>query len=257
MGLSYFISYFLLNKFLKIKYRPRIFCKFTFRNKYNDVSQTLFKGEIYFKSDQSENHRIFNMMCMIFKKSIFILSCVFCAVLLSSTSTWANPQVQKPIKRLIKAIQYEKDAIALKSFNGHLQGEFLIGPMWEKTSTEHRQAFIKRLHQFFTLMAFPKLRKDLKHLETIVYKKPVIQGKKAKIEAVIVVLHALKKQEIPVSFELYKTKKTWQIVEFKIGDSNPFLAQLKTGQIQPLLKKKGWTGLLDAMQTRIDQLTQK
>jgi ABC-type transporter MlaC component len=176
-------------------------------------------------------------------------------VLAGQSVTWANPQVQKPIKRLIKAIQYQKDAIALKSFNGHLQGQSLIGPEWTQKSDKEQDAFIHRLHQFFTLMAFPKLRADLKHLETIIYKKPIIKGKEARIEAVIVVLHALKKQEIPVAFDLYKTKKKWQIVEFKIGEASPFLAQLKTTQIQPLLKKKGWDGLLVAMQTRIDQLT--
>ena len=189
---------------------------------------------------------------------LFGLSLIFMTTIGLSAS-WASPAstIQKPIKRLIKAIQYKKDAIALKSFNGDLQGKVLIGDLWEKQSTEQKKAFITRLHQFFTLIAFPKLRNDLKHLETLVYKDPKIEKDTATIEAVIVVLHALKKQEIPVLFELNKGKKGWQIVEFKIGDGQPFLAGLKANQIQPLLKKKGWNGLLDAMQTRIDQLKLK
>ena len=190
-------------------------------------------------------------------QSLFILICTVSLLSLNATQSWANPKIQKPIKRLIKAIQYNKDAVALKSFHGQLQGSTLIGPSWEKKSSQQQELFIKHLHQFFTLMAFPKLRADLKHLETIVYKEPVIKGDFAQIEAVIVVLHALKKQEIPVVFDLYKNQKNWQIVEFKIGDAQPFLAQLKTTQIQPLLEKRGWDGLLKAMQARIDQLTKK
>jgi hypothetical protein len=133
------------------------------------------------------------VLSILSKRSILILVYSLGMVLAGQSVTWANPQVQKPIKRLIKAIQYQKDAIALKSFNGHLQGQSLIGPEWTQKSDKEQDAFIHRLHQFFTLMAFPKLRADLKHLETIIYKKPIIKGKEARIEAVIVVLHALKK----------------------------------------------------------------
>ena len=122
----------------------------------------------------------------------FIL-CIFFVlgmVTVGHATAWANPQIQKPIKRLIKAIKYKKDSIALKSFNGQLQGESLIGEEWKTKSPDQQKAFINRLHQFFTLMAFPKLRADLEHLETIIYKEPTIEGKQAQVEAVIVVLHA-------------------------------------------------------------------
>jgi phospholipid transport system substrate-binding protein len=166
--------------------------------------------------------------------------------------------VQKPIKRLLKAIRYQKDEVALKSFNGLAQGALLLDAEWSKHTLGERETFVRLLHSFFTLIAFPKLRGDLEHLETILYDEPHAEGELMTQKATIVVLHALKKQEVPVEFILKSEGKTWLISDFTIGaGSESFLVRLKRDQIQPLLKERGWAGLIEAMEGRITQLKAK
>ena len=185
----------------------------------------------------------------------------------ASASPKTSPKtskVSRPIKRLINAIRYEKDALALKSFDGQAQGASLFGAeVWAQQPAEQQARFIKVLHDFFSVVAFPKLRKDFEHLETILYAEPTEQAEGAlKLRATIVVLHALKKDEVPVDF-LLKAQKDggWLISDFWIAPSGEapvsFLSRLKKDQVAPLFAKKGWEGLLSAMETRVAELKKR
>lgn len=184
-----------------------------------------------------------------------------CAQLYASPN---KAKVSSPIKRLINAIRYEKDELALKSFDGQAQGVALFGSeVWAQQPAEQQARFIKVLHGFFSVVAFPKLRKDFEHLETILYAEPAEQAEGAlKLRATIVVLHALKKDEIPVDFLLKAQKDgAWLISDFWIAPSGEapvsFLSRLKTDQVGPLLAKEGWEGLLSAMEKRVAELKKR
>lgn len=171
-------------------------------------------------------------------------------------------QVSRPIKRLLQSIRLNKDEIALKSFDGQKQGKLLFGESWEGYPDEERQRFVTALHAFFTLVAFPNIRKDFEHLETIIYGEPT-QAEEGiyKLRATIVVLHALKKEEIPVDFLVSGANKEWHILDFWIApkgeDSPSFLTRLKSQQLEPLLQKDGWSGLLTAMERRVEELKKR
>lgn len=170
----------------------------------------------------------------------------------------STKSVQKPIKRLLKAIRYQKNELALANFDGDIQGQVLFEKAWDQQSAADQKTFIKYLHTFFTLIAFPKLRKDLEHLETITYTKAQEQEQKVLQSASIVVLHQLKKQEVKVDFVLVKNKKQkWLISDFTIGGGISFLKRLKEDQIKPLMEKEGFKGLLSAMQKRIEALKKR
>ena len=186
------------------------------------------------------------------------------SVVAPAHSSPSKSKMSSPIKRLINAIRYEKDALALKSFDGQAQGVELFGAeVWGQQPAEQQARFVKVLHDFFSVVAFPKLRKDFEHLETILYSEPSPQGEaRLRLRATIVVLHALKKDEVPVDFLLTKQKSgAWLISDFWIAPHGPepvsFLTRLKRDQIGPLFKKEGWEGLLSAMERRVAELKKR
>lgn len=172
-------------------------------------------------------------------------------------------KASKPIKRLLTAIRYQKDDLALASFDGDAQGAMIFGEEWSKQSPEERARFVKTLHAFFTVAAFPKIRKEyFAHLETILYGEPeMLSEGGARVRATIVVLHALKKDEIPVDFSLHQVNGKWLIRDFSINPDpkapTSFITGLRDKQIQPLLKKKGWDGLITTMEQRVEKLKQR
>lgn len=206
-------------------------------------------------------------MRSIYLKTIFYFVGIhLCLTPIATTfEVQASPasKVSSPIKRLINAIRYEKDELALKSFDGQAQGIALFGAeFWTKQSAEQQTRFIKVLHDFFTVVAFPKLRKDFEHLETILYAEPTkLEEGRLKLRATIVVLHALKKDEVPVDFLLDSKNGTWLISDFWIAPNGAepvsFLARLKRDQVGPLLEKEGWEGLLKAMEQRVTELKKR
>ena len=207
------------------------------------------------------------MRTTLFAVTLCLLGLNLSPLLAPTTTAYASPsssKVSRPIKRLINAIRYEKDALALKSFDGPAQGAALFGAEpWAQQPAKQRARFIKVLHDFFSVVAFPKLRKDFEHLETILYSEPSKQtAGSLKLRATIVVLHALKKEEVPVDFLLTHQKSgAWLISDFWIAPKGPeavsFLARLKRDQVGPLLKKEGWEGLLSAMERRVAELKRR
>ena len=216
-----------------------------------------FPSATYFPSAHSAFTHFKRMLCML------CMMLVVCTthhqmVHAKGEAKVSSKAVQKPIKRLLKAIRYQKNELALANFDGNKQGLLLFGQEWDKQSNQDQKTFVKSLHTFFTLIAFPKLRKDLQHLETITYTQAKKQGTDVLQSASIVVLHQLKKQEIKVDFVLSQNKKKkWLISDFTIGGGVSFLTRLKKDQIQPLMEKEGFQGLLQAMQKRIEAIKKR
>jgi len=195
--------------------------------------------------------------------SIILTLCTSTLLLINTSTVLAAPEnvpTSKPIKRLLTAIRYQKDQLALSSFDGQAQGKLIFGDEWTQQSEQERQRFIDTLHSFFTVVAFPKIRKKyFAHLETILYGEPrVREDGGARLRATIVVLHALKKDEIPVDFLLQKMDGKWRIVDFTIAPDkdkpSSFILDLRERQIKPLLAKKGWNGLIETMENRVAEL---
>lgn len=162
-------------------------------------------------------------------------------------------EVQKPLKTLIASVRFSKDQAALKQFAGEAQAKALTTDDWEKATPEQRKEFISLFQTLFAKMAFPKIRGNFKHLSTVLYEEPKIDGTKANVGSTIVIEHPMKKQELKVKYDLVKEGKQWKVVDVAVlGDS--MLTGVRENQIKPLLKEGGWDLLLKTMRERAKEL---
>ena len=56
----------------------------------------------------------------------------------TAQATPSKAQAVKPIKRLLTSIRYQKDKIALTSFDGQAQGKLIFGEEWGKQPEAER-----------------------------------------------------------------------------------------------------------------------
>jgi len=160
--------------------------------------------------------------------------------------------VSKPVRTLINAIRYQKDAIGLKSLAGETQGRTLLGADWGRITPAQREEFVRLFHGLLAGIAFPRVRADFEKLETIVYEKAKVNGESAEIGSTIVILHTLKKQEIRAVYRLVaEGKGAWKVVDVTIVGDQSMLTNIRSDQIGPLMKKGGIEHLLKAMRDRI------
>lgn len=164
--------------------------------------------------------------------------------------------IEKPIRTLINAVRYSKDDLALKMLDGDTQGQSLLEADWSSASEEQRTRFKQLFHQLFAAIAFPQIRDNFEHLETILYEKPEVKGNTATIRSTLVILHPLKKQEIKVEYDMKKNGGNWQVVDVTIlgTGGNSFLADIRTQQVRPIFGQGGWDHLIKTMETRAEQL---
>src|SRR3954466_9666678 len=87
---------------------------------------------------------------------------------------------EKTVNKLVKLVRYEKDDDALKLLDGEGQGAILLGDEWAKGTPAQREEFVKLFHGLFAAMAFPNLRKNLEHLETMLCEPPKVVGYQAR-----------------------------------------------------------------------------
>lgn len=165
----------------------------------------------------------------------------------------------KPVKTLITSVRYGKDAKALQQLAGDAQGEALLGADWAKGTPAQRREFTELFHTLFAGLAFPQIRANFKHLETITYAKPEVKGDRATLRSTLVILHPAKKQEIQVEYTLLKKGKAWKVVDVLVlgtgGES--MMAGIRTEQVRPLFERGGWDGLLEAMRARAAKINPK
>lgn len=180
---------------------------------------------------------------------------VAAATLLTSGSALAAGE-DKPIKTLVTAVRYEKDALALKSLDGEAQGRYLLEDAWEAGTPEQRRDFVDLFHKLFSAIAFPKIRESFEHLETTLYEPAKVNGASAEVVSTIVILHPLKKQEIKVKYDLKKDGSGWRVVDVTVLGSGgaSMLTDIRNDQIRPIMKDGGWDRLLTLMRQRHEQI---
>lgn len=160
----------------------------------------------------------------------------------------------QPIKRLIGAVRYNKDAIALAQLDGEAQARFLLEKTWDSSSPEQRKTFIKLFHGLFSAMAFPRIRKNFEKLDTVLYDPPAVSGERAKVGATIVILHPMKKQEIRATYHMHQVGQSWRVVDVTIKGDKSMLTNIRQDQIRPILAEGGMPKLLELLQKRLAQL---
>ncbi|MCO4763375.1 MAG: ABC transporter substrate-binding protein [Myxococcales bacterium] len=165
-----------------------------------------------------------------------------------------SPAMHKTLKRMIGAIRYKRSAKALAQFSGPTQGAFLAGSYWAKASPAQKTEFVALFHKMFAGIAFPNIQKNFKNLETVLYSKAKIRGTNAKVDAVIVILHPMKKQEIQATFDLTKVAGTWKVVDVTVKGNPSMLTRIRDDQVQKILAKGGFPKLLTLLKKRTAKL---
>lgn len=164
-----------------------------------------------------------------------------------------NPEVVKPLSTVVNSVRYERDLSALKQFAGEEQGKFLLGADWDKGTAEQKKEFVSLFHTLFAKIAFPKVRENFKHLESVTYEDPKIEGDKAEVASTILILHPMKKQELKLKYQVVKKGGAWKVVDVTVlGDS--MLKGIRDDQIVPIMKEGGWDNLLKLMREKAKEV---
>lgn len=167
----------------------------------------------------------------------------------------ATPASLKPLKILVSAVRFGKHKLALTYLADKEQGQILVGQKaWNKGTDAQRTEFQQLFKVLFAKMALRKFQNQYQHLKSIVYSKPRVKGNKAKIDITVVVLHALKKQEVKATFTTVKSGKKWLVLDVATINGS-MLENLHKDQIKKILKRGGWKLLLKLMKKRLKGLT--
>lgn len=198
------------------------------------------------------------------RRSLVVLVFALVAALVLPSVALAKPAgdaaaIEKPIRTLINAVRYSKDDMALKMLDGATQGEELLEADWAKATPEQRAKFEKLFHELFAAIAFPQIRDNFEHLETILYEKPEVKGDRATMKSTLVILHPLKKQEIKVEYALKKHASGWKVVDVTVlgTGGNSMLVDIRKEQVRPLFNQGGMDHLLSLMEQRAKQLAEQ
>lgn len=163
-------------------------------------------------------------------------------------------EVSKPLKTIVNSVRYGKDLVALKQFAVDEQGKYLMGEAWARGTDAQRKEFSQLFLDIFGKVAFPRIRKNFEHLDTVLYEEPALTGDEASIVSTILINHPLKKQELKATYTLKKLGGTWKVVDVLVkGLGNSFLSDVRD-QIDPLYKEGGWEGVLQAMREKNAEL---
>ena len=185
---------------------------------------------------------------------LLVLSTLLLAPLAAQAK--ANEAVERPVRTLIGAVRYNKDALALKFLAGPAQGRFLLGDAWKKATPAQQKAFVKLFHGLFAAIAFPKIRANFKYLSTIVYDAPKVKGDSATLDSTLVILNPLKKEELKVRYELTKVHGAWKVLDVTVlgTGGQSMLTNIRDHQVKPILANGGMSHLLDLMKKRLAEV---
>lgn len=168
--------------------------------------------------------------------------------------TAPKDEISKPLKLVVNSVRYGKDQAALKNFAAEEQGKSLTQDYWAKGTEAQKTEFKKLFLELFGKMAFPKIRKNFENLDTVLYDEPTVTQDSSTIGSTILINHPMKKQELKVTYALTRGKAGWQVVDVTVKGGNSMLTDIRTDQVQPLLKEGGWDGLLKAMRDKAAEL---
>ncbi len=163
--------------------------------------------------------------------------------------------IVRTLRIVVGAVRYGRHNLALKYFAGKAQGRVLLGKHWSKVKAGQRSEFVSLFKTLFAKIALRRVEAKFKYLKTIVYGTPKVKGNTAHVDSTIVILHALKKQEMQLRYELRKVAGKWKVLDVTtMGDS--MLQGIRDKQIYKIWEKGGWKRLILAMRRRAQQLAQ-
>ena len=161
-------------------------------------------------------------------------------------------EYQKPVKMLIGAIRYKKDAMALKLLALDAMTQELNAGHWAKVKADEKKKFAKNLGILLQKLSFPKARELFQHIDAILYDEPTVKGDRATIKSTIVVHRAYKKTELVITWTLLKKGKKWLVLDTKtVGESTT--AGIREDQVDPLFKEGGMKLVLQKMDEKIKE----
>lgn len=191
---------------------------------------------------------------------ILVVLLISLAVPAGASASKQSRAIEKPVRTLITAVRYGKDSLALKALDGKTQGALLLADDWSKGTPEQQREFVQLFHELFAALAFPNIRRNFEHLETILYEKPKVDGAKARVSSTLVILHPLKKQEIKIEYEILNPGSgKWRVVDVTVLGTGrgSMLESIRTDQIEPIMAEGGWDHLLKLMRERSAEVKAK
>ena len=132
--------------------------------------------------------------------------------------TAADEAVVKPIRTVFNNVRFGRDVAALKHFATEAQGRTIMGAAWEQGTPAQRKEFQERFSALFAKIAFPRVREDFKNLAQVTYDAPKLEaaGDRASVASTVLILHALKKQEIKLTYTVVKEGGAWKVLDVKV-----------------------------------------
>lgn len=186
------------------------------------------------------------------KNCLYLIT--FLMVLVSSKLIQAGSpplaDAQKPIKVLLNAIRYEKFDLAAKQLAYRQMATRLLDKHWEKLSTQEQTEAETSLAKLIGARSFSKGHDLFKHLDAVVYTKPVSSGADAICRSTIVVHRDYKKTEMVIDWVLFPSDATWKIVDMIVlGDST--LAGIREEEVEPLINSGGIKAVFEALRKQV------
>lgn len=170
----------------------------------------------------------------------------------ASAQRSADDAVSRPLKAMIQAIRASRDEQALGHLANQPQGQFLLGSYWNNATTGQRAEFTQLFHKLLKQIAFPRVRDNLKNLDSITYAPGEVAGNEATVDSSIFIKHPLRTQEIKVRYSLVKEGAAWKVVDASVLGASS-MEEIRDSQIRPVLNEGGMERLLQTMRNLSEQ----
>lgn len=175
-----------------------------------------------------------------------------------NTSSFADDaqDVEETVKTVMTSIRYGKNQTAAKHIDFQGISRIIMGSHWDTMSKADQDELVKDMEILITKVSFAEGKKMFKHLDAILYGKPVIKDNKARCKATVVVHRNYKKQENIIDFEMNKKDGKWKIIEMYILGEGIF-SGIYEDEINPILKKGGVPEVMKAIRKKVAQVSGK
>ena len=189
-------------------------------------------------------------------KRLFITFLTAAAILSANTSLFADDSrdVEETVKTVLNSIRYGKSNSAVPFIDFDGISSIVMGSYWNTMNKTDQDELIKDMEILITKVSFAEGKKMFKHLDAILYGKPVIKDNKARCKVTVVVHRNYKKQENIIDFQLVKINGKWKITEMYILDEGVF-SGIYEDEVNPILKKGGVPAVMKAIRKKVAQVS--
>lgn len=190
-------------------------------------------------------------------RRLFTAAFVAIALLAPGLSASAQDQdpkkITKPISRMIKAIRFEKYALAGRSIDYAAMSADVLQNVAEDMSDAQKAEFQAGYRYLMENLSFVKAHEKFEYLDDISYEEPVLSGGKARVKSVIVIYHDLKKEEIALEYVMVPSGENWRIFDVLIeGEST--LEGVREDQIEELVDEGGVEHLMTKLREKVAEV---